>query len=581
MSMPGGPTAPVWDGRRVKRSAPIASRIPSVRPPVGSLSATRMRPALRSGLLACGLVAAFVLLEWVSFIHEYKGVPITPWNPGLGLVFGFMVLAGARYAAVLFAGTVIAEAAVLRSHLWWPIILGLAAIVAAGYGLVAQAVRGHLRLDAGLGRLRDVVLLLSGGVVGAALVAALVCLLLLADAELDLADVLVAAGPLLIGDIIGIAVVTPLTLRLALHPQPLLEQLSPRTAADLLLFMAVALAALWVTVAAAGPNGSKLFYLIFLPVVVAAVRHGLDGACIALAITQLALVGLLHRYAYEAGAFAEFQLLMLVLSATGLTVGVVVTERGHADETVREVERKLRVKEGEAAQAARFNLVSGTAAALAHEINQPMTAARALARSVQQLLSGPVPDLARVSANIASMITQIDHAAGVVRRMRDFLRRGQPHSSTIVIGELLSNALALAGPEASAKGISMALDVPDGLPPVHGDAIQLQQVVLNLLRNAEEAIADAGTPKGQIRVVARGAETPARIEISIIDNGPGIAADVAGRLFHPLNTSKLDGLGLGLSITASIVEAHGGRIWLQTGKAGATEFRFSLPLDGP
>jgi signal transduction histidine kinase len=179
------------------------------------------------------------------------------------------------------------------------------------------------------------------------------------------------------------------------------------------------------------------------------------------------------------------------------------------------------------------------------------------------------------------MITQIDHAAGVVRRMRDFLRRGQPHSSTIVIGELLSNALALAGPEASAKGISMALDVPDGLPPVHGDAIQLQQVVLNLLRNAEEAITDAGTPMGQIRVVARGAETPARIEISIIDNGPGIAADVAGRLFHPLNTSKLDGLGLGLSITASIVEAHGGRIWLQTGKAGATEFRFSLPLDGP
>src|SRR5262249_44576932 len=129
-------------------------------------------------------------------------------------------------------------------------------------------------------------------------------------------------------------------------------------------------------IVAAGPNGSKLFYVMFLPVVVAAVHYGLDGACIALTVTQLALVGLLHLYGYEANAFAEFQLMMLILSATGLTVGVVVTERRHADETVRVVERQLKAKEAEAAQAARFNLVSGTAAALAHEINQPMTAAR-------------------------------------------------------------------------------------------------------------------------------------------------------------------------------------------------------------
>ena len=220
--------------------------------------------------------------------------------PGLGLVFGFMVLCGARYAAVLFAGAVIAEIAVLRSNLWWPIILGLAAIIAAGYGLVAKVARSYLRLDVGLNRLRDVVLLLVSGAVGAVLVAVFICLLLLADEELDLADVLVAAGPLLIGDIIGIAVITPLTLRLALHPRPLLDHISLRMLSELLLFVAVVIAALWVIVAAAGPNGSKLFYLLFLPVVVAAVRYGLDGACIGLAITQLGLVGLLHRYGYDA-----------------------------------------------------------------------------------------------------------------------------------------------------------------------------------------------------------------------------------------------------------------------------------------
>jgi two-component system sensor kinase FixL len=535
--------------------------------------------ALTSSLFTTGVIAAYVLLEWLSFIHEYKGVPVTPWNPGLGFVFGLIVLFGARYATVLFAGAVIAEIAILRTNLWWPIILALTAIIAAGYGIVAQVARGHLRLDAGLNRLRDVVLLLVSGVIGAALVAVFICLLLLADQELDLADVLVAAGPLLIGDIIGIAVITPLTLRLALHPQPLLDHISLRMLPEFLLFVAVVIATLWV-IAAAGPNGSKLFYVMFLPVVVAAVRYGLDGACIALTVTQLALVGLLHLYGYEASAFAEFQLLMLIVSATGLTVGVVVTERWHADETVRAVERQLKAKELEAAQATRFNLVSGTAAALAHEINQPMTAARALARSVQQLLRGPELDLARVDANIVSLITQIDHASGVVRRIRDFLRRGRPHSSTIILGDLLSDALALAGPEVASKHVSIALDAADDDPLViHGDAVQLQEVILNLVRNAAEAIADARTPNGRITVVARRLEAPARIEISVVDNGPGITAEVAERLFHPLTTSKTDGLGLGLSISASIVETHGGRIWLQTGKAGATEFRFSLPLE--
>src|SRR5262249_4651933 len=161
-------------------------------------------------------------------------------------------------------------------------------------------------------------------------------------------------------------------------------------------FVAVVIVTLWMIVAAAEPDGSKLFYLLFLPVVIAAVRHGLDGACIGLAIIQLGLVGLLHHYGYDARAFTAFQFLMLVLSATGFTVGVVVTERRHADETVCEVERQLKAKEAEAAQVARFNLVGGTAAALAHEINQPMTAARALARTVQYTLRRPNADLARV-----------------------------------------------------------------------------------------------------------------------------------------------------------------------------------------
>jgi two-component system, LuxR family, sensor kinase FixL len=563
----------------VKWAGQIANLLAGLPMVGGRLSVLRFRTAMDTGLVTTAVIALYVLLEWLSFIHEYKGVPITPWNPGLGLLVAFMVLFGTRYAVVLFAGAVIAEVAVLRSDLGWPVIVGIAAIIAAGYGLVAKVARGYLRLDAGLNRLRDIAVLLISGFAGAVLVAVLICLLLLADGDLDLSDVLVAAGPLLIGDIIGIAVITPLTLRLALHPRPLLDRISPKLMPELLLLVAVVIAALWITVGVVGPISSQLFYLLFLPVVVAAARHGLDGACVGLAITQVGLVGLLHRYGYDASAFTQFQLLMLVLSATGLTVGVVITERQHAFETVREIERRLKAKEAEAAQAARFNLVSGTAAALAHEISQPMTAARALARSVQQILRGAAPDLVRADGNLTTMIAQIDHAGGVVRHMRDFVRRGRPHSSTIVVGKLLADALALAGPELTAKGITIALDAADDLPVIHGDAVQLQEVVLNLVRNAAEAIAGARTPDGKIKLAARWLETPARVEIAVIDNGPGVARELAERLFHPLATSKTDGLGLGLSISASIVEAHGGHIWLHAGGPIATEFRFSLPLE--
>jgi len=120
---------------------------------------------------------------------------------------------------------------------------------------------------------------------------------------------------------------------------------------------------------------------------------------------------------------------------------------------------------------------------------------------------------------------------------------------------------------------------PDGLPVLHGDHVQLEQVVLNLVHNAVEAISAAGQTDGHVRVVARARKTPPEIEISVLDNGPGVDEKVAGRLFDPLATSKQDGLGLGLSISTSIVEAHGGRIWLHSHQPGATEFRFSVPLN--
>jgi signal transduction histidine kinase len=519
-----------------------------------------------------------VVLEWISFIHEYKSVPITPWNPGLGLVFALMVLGGPRYSAVLFAGVVIAEITVLRTDLEWPVIFGIATVFAGVYGATATVARKHLRLDVDLYHLRDVIVLLAAGTLGAILVALLLSALLVLHEQIEWADVVVASFPLLVGDIIGIGVVTPLLLRIARHGREMLVDYSPTLVPELAIYTVLIAASLWVIIGAGPDGGFKFFYLLFVPVVVAAVRHGMDGACIALAFTQLGLVGVLHIFGTDARAFTEFQALMLVLSATGLTVGAVVSERQAADRLVRSAEAQLREKETEAVQAARFSLVSGMASALAHEINQPMTAIRALARSVQRTLRTPGADLARMERNLKALIGQIDHASGVVRQMREFLRRGQPHVSTINVGSMLHDALMLVRAEASAKSVAIDLEVADDLPAVHGDRVQLQQVVLNLVRNAIDAISEANQQNGRIHIAARHLAPPHRIEIAVSDNGPGIASDVADRLFAPLTTSKRDGLGLGLSICAAIVEAHGGRVWLHSHRAGATEFRFSVPL---
>jgi two-component system sensor kinase FixL len=533
-----------------------------------------------AGMLA--FIFVYVALEWITYSHEHHGVPVTPWNPGLGVAFGLIVLRSAVYGLALFAGVVVAEILVLRTDLPWSAILLIAVVVAASYTVAAAVARRWLRLDVSMTHVRDVLVLMSAGIAGAGIVALLLGALLLTDRVVGNDDLSKSLLPLFVGDVIGIAVVTPLLLRLSRQWQPRQhwkEWLGAPPLAlliEVVLFVLVTGFALWMIVGSARPNDYKYFSMLFLPVVVVAVRHGIDGSCLALASTQLGLVAVLRAHGYDATTFTEFQIVMLVLTMTGLLVGGVVSERERADLAARTAEARLRDAELEAARAARLNMVSGMASALAHEINQPMTAARALARSAQQLLKTGDGDLERANRNLATLVTQIDHAADVVRRMREFLRRGQPHFSTLDVGAVLEDALVLARPDAAANRTGIDLVVEPALPAVFGDRIQLQQVVLNLVRNGIDAILEADVHQGRIGVRAGLGEGGRTVEVSVTDNGTGVAS--SRNLFEPLSSSKPNGLGLGLSICANIVHAHGGRIWLQSSASGATEFRFSLPL---
>ena len=132
-----------------------------------------------------------------------------------------------------------------------------------------------------------------------------------------------------------------------------------------------------------------------------------------------------------------------------------------------------------------------------------MAAARALGRSVQELLRSPQADLTRADKNLTTLIAEIDLASGILRRMRDFLRRGRPQISTIEVRSMLDDALMLIRPEATSKNVSIDLECPAELPAVYGDRIQLQQVVLNLIRNAVDSLAESAQPNGHIQVAAR------------------------------------------------------------------------------
>ncbi len=544
--------------------------------PVGQILAAA-RGLLPRAATAGGLIAAYLGLEWVSFIHEHKGLPVTPWNPGLGALFAVLILGGPAYASVLFAGVLLAEIFVLRTQLAWPVVVLMGLIVSAVFTTAAVVVRRRLHLDVGLSRVRDVLILLAVGTAASCMSSALLGMLLIGTDEMTFDDFAQAALPLIVGDSIGIAVVTPLVLRLQQWRANLTRVSAIALAIELALYFAIVGIALWLIVGHGSADNYKFFSLLFLPVVAAAVRYGIDGSCLCLALTQLALVAVLRWHGHDAAAFTEFQVIMLVLTMSGLLVGVVVSDRERALSLARAAEGRIRDMQAEATRASRMNMVSGMASAIAHEINQPMTAARALARSVQQLMQAAPIDTGRVNGNLANLVAQVDHAAGVVRRMRDFLRRGRPHFSTLHIAPVLEDALVLASPEASAKKTTIRLDLDDGLPAIFGDRIQLQQVVLNLVHNSIEAIGAAERHDGTILVRAYPLRNASGVGVSVIDNGIGVPA---GRpLFEPLSSTKGEGLGLGLSICASIIEAHEGRIWLHASEKGTTEFRFSLPSE--
>jgi signal transduction histidine kinase len=535
------------------------------------------RPGVRAAIDFAVLLAIYLALEWVSDLQEFRGLPVTAWNPGLGVLFAAMAR-GSRVAALaLFVGTVTAETIVVDTPWRWEAAVIIAGVLTSGYATMAAVARA-LRLDPDLERVRDVGLLLSVGLIGAVLVSTMLVVILASAGALTADEAVRATLPLVVGDMIGIAVVTPLVLRSS--PSRLPAQFSDVSfVIGASVAATTAVACVWFLLREGEAWAYQAFYVVFLPVVFAALRNGLDGACLTLAATQIALVGALNAFGYDATAFTSFQAMMTVVTATGLLAGAVSSERDAASRAARIARARLKEKESEAARADRFHLVTGLASALSHEINQPMTAARAYVRTAQRLTEAEQPDVARVRSFLDKSVVQIDHAGEILRSAREFLRRGDTGGAMATAASIVADTLQLIGPLATQHRVKVVSEVAPNLPPFHCERIQIQQVLVNLVGNAIEALTLTGRSDMLVTIsVRRGQEE--RIEFAVRDNGPGVDPAIVAKLFEPMATTKAQGLGLGLAISAGIVEAHGGRLWLENAARGATEFRFWIPASG-
>jgi len=231
--------------------------------------------------------------------------------------------------------------------------------------------------------------------------------------------------------------------------------------------------------------------------------------------------------------------------------------------------------QAELAHAARLSTLGGMAAGLAHEINQPLSAIVSYARGCARRLRGGDLQPDALLDVVESIEAQALRAAAVLRRIRDFVRHDELPRERVDLAHLVREAARFAEVEAQQLGVALQVE-PSSTPlEVEVDAVQIEQVILNLVRNAFEATTSRLGATREVTI--RSLRTAGGAEVTVSDTGPGVPRELMGRLFEPFFTTKRDGLGLGLSISRSIVEAHGGRLWAVPNSPRGTTFHLELP----
>jgi PAS domain S-box-containing protein len=247
-----------------------------------------------------------------------------------------------------------------------------------------------------------------------------------------------------------------------------------------------------------------------------------------------------------------------------------VTDRRRAEEQAQQHLQSL-------AHVARVSSMGEMASAIAHEVNQPLTAIANYVYACMRLLRSGAATQEQTLEVMQRVASEAERAGEVVRKMRSFVRGEEGQISAVDANFLVAEVLRLAAPEARQSGVELVPALQSGLPEVCADSIQIQQVLLNLVRNAVEAIVAGGARERVVRIeTARG--DAGRIAIRVADTGPGLAPEALEKVFEPFYTTKADGIGIGLALSRSIVDAHGGLLWATAIPGRGATFHLSLPI---
>jgi signal transduction histidine kinase len=519
--------------------------------------------ALPNFVVGAAYLVGYVGLDWISFIYPFASYNITPWNPPTGLSFLLILVFGLRMIPYLFVAPLLADLIVRQQPLPWTIEFATTAIIGCSYSLALLfLLRPKTLFNSARLSPRDLFLLLVAAAVSAAIVAFGYVAILVSFRFLSVEDFFAAGLRYWVGDMIGIAVITPFGL-VVLMPDSV-----PKVSVETIAQFAAIIIAILLVFNLSQEQHLQLFYILFLPIVWLAVRAGLKGVAAGILVAQLGLIIGVRMLSETAVDVTAFQLLMLVLAMTGLIAGALVTER-------RRAEFQLRLQQDSLDRSARLRSMGELAAAVAHEINQPLMAAGTYSRLVRDALCRSRNSQPSIVEIAEKGVAQVERASEVVRRLRALLRLDKSDRSPVAIRRIVDDALDLCREDLDRCGISCRTDLEYNLPPVIVDFLQIELVVLNLVRNAMEAINEAN-PAGRVITIEAREIKSGIIELSVRDSGPGFIGGQATVELSPFATTKSTGFGIGLSLSRTIIEAHGGQ--LKTGSdIQGTVVLFTLP----
>ncbi len=246
-----------------------------------------------------------------------------------------------------------------------------------------------------------------------------------------------------------------------------------------------------------------------------------------------------------------------------------ITERKRVSEALREVQTDL-------AHANRVATMGQLTASIAHEVNQPIAATVTNAQAALRWLVCQPPDLEEVQQALARIVRDGGRAGDVIGRIRELVKKAPLRNDRVAINEAILEVVALTHGEAAKNGVSVRTQLAEGLPPIEGDRVQVQQVILNLIINAIEAMSGASGGMREVLISTMKTE-PDAVQVAVRDSGPGLAPAAMESLFEAFYTTKPSGLGMGLSICRSIIEAHGGRLWASANLPRGAIFQFTAP----